>query len=121
MVQRNRCARREPIRRYMTSSLRVGGFALVAWLLAVQCALAGDRQATIDENLLRFRLNNLESQAVQRRGRAPTIADLLNRQSDKRAGQALNELKTRDVRNRNIPLFEGKLRRSRGSARRFER
>jgi len=101
--------------------LSIGLLGLAACFLTMQSAFAEGGQSTIDENLLRYRMNNLESHSVQRRGRAPTIVDLLNRQNDKRAGQALNSLKTRDIRNKKIPLFEGKLRRSRRPARPFER
>ena len=117
MLQRARCAWKDNV----TGRLCAGLFVLAAWFLAAQAAFAGDGQAKVEENLLRYRLNNLESQSVQRRGRTPTIVDLLNRQNDKRAGQALNRLKTRDIRNKNIPLFEGKLRRSRWPAGRLER
>lgn len=113
MLQRDRCTKRKPIQHGVKGGLRFGFFSLIAWFLTAQCALAGDRQSTIEENVLRYRLNNLESHSVQRRGRAPTIVDLLNDQRDKRAGQALNRLKTKDIRNKRIPLFEGKLRRSR--------
>lgn len=121
MLRRDRCSRREPTWRDVKGRLRVCLFGLFAWFLTAQCALAGDGQSTIDENVLRYRLNNLESHSVQRRGRAPTIVDLLNDQRDKRAGQALNRLKTKDIRNKRIPLFEGKLRRSRRPAGRIGR
>ena len=65
----------------------------------------------VEESLLRNRLNNLESQAVQRQGRDATVLDLLNRQDGRIAGQRLNSLKTQDPRSTAIPSLQ----------RRFER
>jgi len=87
--------------------------SIIIGLIFCQTALAeSDRSKTVDPVLLN-RLKNLESQAIQRRGRAPTIVDLLRRQNDRLAGQALNTLKTKDVRNRNLPLLKRRLDRSR--------
>ena len=74
---------------------------------------AGAEQTDIAEAVLKTRLNNLESQAIQRRGREARGLDLLNRQDDRVAGQALNALKTIKPRSTAVPLLEGKLQRSR--------
>ena len=85
---------------------------LVALLAMTPGVWAEPASSDADENLLRHRLNNLESQAVQRQGRAGTALDLLNRQDGRLAGQALNRLKTRDPRNTGIPLLERRFERS---------
>ncbi|MEZ5931084.1 MAG: hypothetical protein R3F54_03890 [Alphaproteobacteria bacterium] len=89
-------------------------------LFAVCCfvghaALAGSDQPEIAEQVLQNQLNNLESQAVQRQGRSPTAADLLSRQDGKLAEQELRALKTRDPRNRKLPLLERQLDRTQRS------
>ncbi|NJO36581.1 MAG: hypothetical protein HC871_01880 [Rhizobiales bacterium] len=86
---------------------------LVVCCLAGQAARAGSDRDEIAEQVLQNRLSNLESQAVQRRGRSPTIVDLLNRQDRRLAEQALNALKTRDAGDRSIPLLERRLDRHR--------
>jgi hypothetical protein len=86
---------------------------LVLCCLAGQAARAGSDRDEIAEQVLQNRLSNLESQAVQRRGRSPTIADLLRRQDRRLAEQALNALKTRDAGGRGLPLLERKLDRGR--------
>lgn|GEM_PF-6995788 len=116
-------ALRQRVPLFLTSALRAcfGSFCLAVGLITFESALAGDDKSEIAERILLNRLNNLESQAVQRRGREPTTIDLLRKQDDRLAGQALNMLKTKDVRNRNIPLLRGKLDRSRRPASRFNR
>jgi hypothetical protein len=76
-------------------------------------AASAEDQTVVEERVLTNRLNNLESQAVQRRGRAPSTFDLLNRQDDKIAGQTLNRLKTENPRSSVLPRLERKLDRSR--------
>lgn len=87
--------------------------AICSGMVTSQSVLAEDENADVAEQVLQNRLNNLESQAVQRRGREPTTIDLLNRQDDKIAEQSLNALKTRDLRNSDLPILERRLDRSR--------
>ena len=88
-------------------------FCLAVTLIVVQAALAQAEQPDAEEAILKRRLDNLESQAVQRQGREPGVLDLLKRQDDRIAGQALNTLKTKNPRGTAVPLFERKLDRSR--------
>ncbi|MEM7043903.1 MAG: hypothetical protein AAF543_13925 [Pseudomonadota bacterium] len=83
-------------------------------LLAMPPSLSAEPASSdLDRNILNNRLNNLESQAIQRRGREGKTLDLLNRQDDRLAGQALNRLKTASPRNEAIPRLERRLDRSR--------
>ena len=93
--------------------MRIGIVSLITSMIALQSAVALAEQPSVQENVLINRLNSLESQAVQRQGREPVVSDLLRRQDDRLAGQALNTLKTRNLRNTAIPLLENKLNRSR--------
>lgn len=94
-----------------TASVRLTIFMLV--LLAPMLGATAAEDEEIDEQVLKNRLNNLESQAVQRDGREPTTLDLLNRQDDKIAGQKLNTLKTKKPGSDIIRRLERKLDRSR--------
>ncbi|MGI9488572.1 MAG: hypothetical protein ACR2RF_22365 [Geminicoccaceae bacterium] len=94
---------------------------LVALLITCQSEIAMADQPDVAERVLNNRLNNLESQAVQRQGRERRPQDLLARQDDRIAGQALNALKTRRLRSTGVPLLERKLSRSRRPVRTFGR
>ncbi len=94
---------------------------LVTLLIAYQSTLAGADQSDVAERALNNRLNNLESQAIQRQGRERRPQDLLARQDDRIAGQALNALKTKRPRSTAVPLLERKLDRSRSPLRPFDR
>lgn len=87
--------------------------SLAILLIALRVGAADAEQSTVAEGVLNNRLNNLESQAIQRQGRSQSVLDLLNRQDSRLAGQALNTLKTRSPRNTAIPLLDRKLDRSR--------
>ncbi|MGI9500041.1 MAG: hypothetical protein ACR2P3_08385 [Geminicoccaceae bacterium] len=99
--------------------MRFRSLALIILLVSLESVLAIAEQSDISERVLNNRLNNLESQAIQRQGRERNIIDLLKRQDDKIAGQALNALKTRSPRHTAVPLLERKLFRSRRPAGRF--
>ena len=93
----------------------MGAYAVIVILLItslLNVASAAD-PTVIGERVLKNRLNNLESQAIQRQGRVPTTLDLLNRQDDIIAGQTLNRLKTERPRSRFLHRLERKLDRSR--------
>ena len=95
--------------------------SLVALLIICQSAIAVADQPDVAERVLNNRLNNLESHTVQRQGRERRPQDLLARQDDRIAGQALNALKTRRLRSTAVPLLERKLFRSRRPVRTFGR
>lgn len=95
--------------------------ALIVLLIISQSAQLWADQSDVAERILNNRLNNLESQAVQRQGRERRTQDLLVRQDDKIARQALNSLKTRRLRSTAVPLLEQKFSRSRGALRPFDR
>ncbi len=86
---------------------------LISLLLSLSSAVSAGDQKVIDERVLTNRLNNLESQAVQRQGRASNALDLLNRQDDRVAGQTLNRFRTERPRSTVLPRLERKLDRSR--------
>ncbi len=93
----------------------MGAYAVAVILLItslLNVASAADTKV-VGERVLENRLNGLESQAVQRRGRVPTTLDLLNRQDGIIAGQTLNRLKTERPRSRSLHRLERKLDRSR--------
>lgn len=93
----------------------------LTWMLLVSGGMTADAdQSAIEESILQNRLNQLESQSIQRRGQDRRVQDLLNRQDDRLAGQKLNSLKTRDLRNRDVPRFERQLLRSRRPTGSFE-
>ncbi len=93
---------------------------LVALLIAYQGMPVAADQPDVAERVLNNRLNNLESQAIQRQTRGPRLQDLLARQDDRIAGQALNALKTKRPRSTAVPLLERKLNRSRSRLRPFD-
>lgn len=93
---------------------------LIVLFIALQNPLAAGDPADVETRVLKNRLDNLESQAVQRRDREPTVLDLLRRQDDRLAGQALNTLKTKRPRSTAVPLLERQLFRSRRPAGRFD-
>ncbi|MGI9451665.1 MAG: hypothetical protein ACR2QH_13675 [Geminicoccaceae bacterium] len=93
-------------------------FLLVILVESVSVSAHAD-QSEVDVRVLNERLNNLESQAVQRRGRDQKLIDLLNRQDDRVAEQALNALKTKRPRDVTVPLLQQKLERSRRPIGRF--
>lgn len=94
---------------------------LIALLITCQSWTARADQPDVAERVLNNRLNNLESQAIQRQGRERRTQDLLTRQDDRIAGQALNTLKTRNTRSTAVPLLERKLLRSRRPVGSFDR
>ncbi len=94
---------------------------LLALLIAHQGAIVEAGQPDAVERVLNNRLNNLESQAVQRQGRERRPQDLLTRQDNRIAGQTLNTLKTRRVRSATVPFLERKLSRSRRAVRALDR
>ncbi len=95
--------------------------ALIALFITCQSAPLQADQPDVAERVLNNRLNNLESQAIQRQGRERRPQDLLARQDDRIAGQALNALKTRRLGSATVPLLERKLLRSRRAVRSFDR
>lgn len=86
---------------------------LVLLVLALQSGVVTAEPPTIEESVLENRLNNLESRTIQRQQQEQKTLDLLKRQDDKIAGQALDGLKTRRPLGDNIPRLERKLDRSR--------
>ena len=77
-------------------------------LLLSQSALADSGQSKAIDPALKLKLNKLRSQALQRQDREPAIIDLSRSQRERRAGQALNTLKTKDPGNRHLPLLKRK-------------
>ncbi len=93
----------------------------VAFLMGLHGAGACAQQPETDEVLLERRLNDLESEAIQRRGQKQRVRDLLTRQDRRIADQQLRTLKTRQLRNPAIPRLERKFDRSARPAHPFDR
>lgn len=89
--------------------MNIYALILACLFVAVPTTYAAAEQNAVEKSVLTNRLNNLESQAIQRRGKGATTLDLLNNQDNKIAGQALNRLKTKRPRSDIIPRLERKL------------
>ena len=99
--------------------MRICVFFLLVIFVGITSVSVRADQSEVGRRVLNERLNNLESQAVQRRGRDQKLIDLLNRQDDRAAEQALNALKTKRPRDTTVPLLQQKLERSRRPVGRF--